>query len=270
MRLRIHLSIVLPVVLASLVARAQSASRLSPPVRWLDNVIVNRDRVHLSDLLPADSDPGLRARVEGIDLGQAPEPGSFRVLTAAELREITGGRLAVELSTQLPAEIIVRREGWPISPERLREALSVAKLPLTNVDVLGSPTTRRANAGLRVAATQPGRSPSVFLVRFECRERSNCAPFWGKIKSMENLSQPPLARTLLSNAEHRVTPLVRPGQMALLVSDEPGMEIRLRVRPLGRAGIGERVKVFDPGTRRTFLARVKAANLVMSDLEEAR
>lgn len=251
------------ILLSSVLAAAQSATLVNP--QFLCEVTIQNERVRLADLLAPSAIPQLRA-ISSVDLGRAPEPGSFRVFTAAELHDVMGSSLALEV----PAQVIVHRTGWPVSSQRITAALAAAKLPASNVGILGAPVTRTRDALLEVSAMRPVHASDTLLVRFACRIRSDCNPFWGEIRGAENAAPPEphrnssLVQSLPSN------PLVKPGHPALLVCTEPGMEIRLRVNPLKPAALGERVKVLDPETHRIFFARVKADNLVESDLEEAR
>ena len=251
------------VLLSSALAVAQSSSPGS--AQFLNEVTVNADRVRFADLLAPGAARQQRA-IGGIDLGRAPEPGSWRVFTAAELRAAVGGGLAFEV----PAQIIVHRTGWPVTSQRIVAALAAAELPASSVDILGAPVTRTPDAELEVSAAHPARGAETLLVRFACRVRSDCNPFWGEIRGVNPIavSEKP-GHNPLTPIRHAV-PLVTPAHPALLVCDEPGIKIRLRVRPLKAAGLGERVKVMDPETRRIFFARVKAEDLVESGLEEAR
>ena len=233
--------------------------------KWQTTATVSADHIYLADLLAADANPQLRGAASRIDLGRAPELGSFRVFTERQLREAVGMALVLDV----PEQVSVHRRGWPISPEQLTAALEEAKLPPVPVTLLAAAETRNANAILRVSAALPGRSRNLVLVRFVCRERYECAPFWGEIEVSEKWQQSLPAQNLAHRATH-LTALVSPGRSAILICQEPGMELRLRVRPLGRAEMGESVRVYDSDTRRIFLARVKAEDLVTSDLREAR
>lgn len=242
---------------------------------WLQAVVVSADRVHLSDLLAPGTEAGMREVAAGIDLGRSPEPGSLRAFSALQLQDAIGNKLTLDL----PPQVIVGRRGWPIAQKQITAALSAAGLPLLPITLLSRPETRTRDAILRVTAELPGRASSLSLVRFECRDHSICAPFWGEIETATGWQQVSLARNSttrnsfvqnsVSSLRHRA-PLVAPSRPALLICDQPGMEIRLRVHPLKPGGLGERVKVMDPVTRRIFFAEVKAENVVESDLEEGR
>jgi hypothetical protein len=231
---------------------------------WLATATVSANHIYLADLLESVN-PQLREAATHIDLGRAPEPGSFRVYTENQLREAA----KLDLALNFPAQITVRRRGWPILPEQINTALVDAKLPAGPVTLLGAPETRTTNAMLRVTRTLPGSGPNVTLVRFECRDRSECAPFWGEIEGSGKWQQVLSAHNLSYVVPHRPV-LVSPSRPAMLICEEPGIEVRMHVRPLGRAGMGETVRVYDPDTRHIFWAQVKAEDMVTSDLRRAK
>lgn len=255
-------------LLSSALLTAQSAP--PPQQQFLSDATVNAGRVRLSDLLVPGASAQLRAALGSIDLGPAPQPGSFRVFTSAELRHAAGDDFGSTLALDFPAQVIVRRAGWPVSAQSIASALSAAKLPAGNVHLLGAPVTRTPDALLDAAVMHSEPEADTVLVRFSCRIRSECSPFWGEIHGLDANAVAVGERRTAPAQFHPVLPLVTPGHPALLICDEPGMEIRLRVRPLKPAGLGQRVKVVDPDTRRVFFARVKSKDVVASDLEEAR
>lgn len=253
-------------LLSSALLTAQRASQTN--ASFLNDVTIHAGRIRLDNLLAPGASKQLRAALGSIDLGPAPQPGSFRVFTSAELRHAAGD--GTTLALDFPTQVIVRSAGSPVSAQSIASALSAAKLPSENVHLLGAPVTRAPDAALEAAVTQSGPDGDTFLVRFSCRIRSECSPFWGEIHVQEPILLPGPQRNPALVPARITVPLVTPGHPALLICDQPGMEIRLRVRPLKPAGLGERVKVVDPDTRRVFFARVKAKDVVASDLEEAR
>lgn len=229
----------------------------------LQTIIVSGDHVRLSDLLSPDTAGPVRAAAAAIDLGRAPEPGSFRSFSRAQLREAIGSQFALDV----PAEVTVHRRGYPIATEQIMAAMVEANLPWAPVSLPGNPETRTPGAALHVTAVLPGLTSNRSLVRFACRDRAACAPFWGEMAIA--IRGPVSVAQNARPAIHR-TALVTPAHAALLICEEPGMEVRIRVRPLKSAALGEQVRVVDPTTHRIFLARVRAENLVESNLKEAR
>lgn len=255
-------------LLSSALLTAQSAAQPKP--EFLTDVTVNFGRIRLGDLLAPGASAQLRAVLGSIDLGPAPQPGSLRVFTSAELRHAVVDGQGSALAVDFPPQIIVHRAGWPVASQRIAAALAAAKLPGSNVEILGAPVTRAPYAELEVSAAHPAQDSGALLVRFACRVRSDCNPFWCEIRGLDGIAIPAGERRAARVQSRPEVPLVTPAHPALLICDEPGMEIRLRVRPLKPAGLGERVKVMDPETHRIFFARVKAIDLVESGLVEAR
>jgi flagella basal body P-ring formation protein FlgA len=56
--------------------------------------------------------------------------------------------------------------------------------------------------------------------------------------------------------------LVKPGRMALLVIDGDGLRITQPVLPLRQGRFGERVKVSNPQSHRSWLARVSGEGML--------
>ena len=265
MCIRIRIFAFTTLVLAISVAPKQSSAQ-EQQASWLTTVTVSGDRLSLADMLAPGMDTKLRNAAAGVDLGRSPEPGSFRVFTENQLREVVHADFAFDL----PAQIIVRRSGWPIERDQIRAALVRAKLPIAPISLLSEPETRTENAILRVAAAIPGRTPNVSLLRFECQERSECGPFWGEAQYSKDWQRMPISRVVAMQAARRPAALVTPGRPAMLICNGSGMKLRVRVRPLAQAGLGETVRVYDAETRRIFLAHVQAEDLVTSDMLEAR
>lgn len=265
-KLSMRFSIPIAALAGLVLASAASLSQVSAEdvhADMLQTVMVSGDHLRLSDLLSPNAAGPVRAAAAAVELGRAPEPGSFRVLSAAQLREAIGNHFAINV----PAEIIVHRRGYPISAEQIMAAMVEAKLLSAPVSLTGEPETRTPGAALHVTAVLPGLTSCRSLVRFACRDRAACAPFWGEIAIA--IQRP---ASLVQNSRivtHRAA-LVTPAHAALLICEEPGMEVRLRVRPLKSAALGEQVRVVDPTTHRIFFAQVKAENLVESNLKEAR
>src|SRR5258708_2036142 len=90
------------------------------PVGLRAEAMVRGETILLSDLLPDHVIPSIRSSAERISLGRAPEPGSFRVFSAVELRQASGGEMRLEF----PAQAIVYGAGWPLQTESVRRGLS--------------------------------------------------------------------------------------------------------------------------------------------------
>ena len=258
---------VLAVISAQVLAQASQSRSVIPTLA--SDAVVQEEVIRLSDLLPTNVNGSLRVIAEKVSLGRAPEPGSVRVFTLEELRKAIDGRLDAEI----PAQVTVRRTGWPISPERIRDAAQVLRpqVDWSQAHIVPSALAIRVpDAKLRASEIRPGRNPRALMVRLLCRDRTLCAPFWAEAIFDEPVNVLHSPNTLSVQPEQARPPLVRPGRSAMLVSDDNGLRITMRVMPLKRAGLGESVQVFDPFTRRTFLAQVQGTDLLQSDMRKAK
>jgi hypothetical protein len=238
----------------------------------MKEALVQTDVVRVADLLPGNADAAVRARTANISLGRSPEPGSFRVFGGNELRKAIGD----SASLAIPANVTVRRAGWPITAESIqRAARSLApKVDWSAAEAVVPPGTlaRTPNFALRASEVRSGPNPRTLMVRIECRDRRDCAPLWTQMifaQPVENWhgSQP---QSDVGQHRQASATLVRPGRLAFLVFDTPQLHISVRVMPLNRAGLGETVKVLDPSTHRKWLAEVKGTDLLQAQSREAK
>ena len=253
------------------------------PVTLFDETTVQGETVRLSDLLPFGVTPALHLAAETIRLGRAPEPGSCRVFSAAELRGAVDGAVALKF----PEQVVVRGAGWPLRDAIIRRALRESEAG-RRYDFSGAalipPTdfaTRNADPRLEVVAIRPGPDARTLSASLRCQQRSDCGSFLVEIVFDEALraerlaqrmsGRPSLAKT--SSANHGVTAvdkfaLVQPGRPASLLFEGEGFKITTRVLPLQRAGIGQMVRVFDPAARHVSLAQVEGKDVLI--FREAR
>ena len=166
---------------------------------------------------------------------------------------------------------------FPISAESISQAAAsfspAVKWSQGIVTLRPELGTRSANAPLRVTGTRRARDPNGVLLRTECRDVHDCAPFWAEMifpEPLESLQTKARASSPAFNPTPRPRPLVGPGRPASLLFNQNGLKISMRVMPLKRAALGETVAVLDLETRRKFLARVEGVDLLGSDLREAK
>ena len=241
------------------------------PPHLLTEVVVQKESIQLSDLLPHDVSPAMLKAAQEVRLGRAPEPGSIRVLTLEELRS----QIQPQIRVTIPEQIVVRRAGYAVSRERVRGAvqalLGTKQPPEIGISTAPELVTSRPDPELRATGTIPGQNTRTLMVRLQCRERRDCAPFWAEV----SFSQPSAIHLAIRGSAGKANnssklSLVRPGHPAILVCDQGGLRISMRVLPLKRAGMGESIKVLDPDTRRVFSAEVRGADLVWSHLQESK
>lgn len=254
-------------------AGAQTAVAGPRQPRLLSEVTLQTESIKLSDLLPPDADPLVRSAANHVSFGRGPEPGSVRVFTLEELQAQIEGKVRVDL----PHQVVIRGAGFPVSRKRVQDA---AQSLLGEVDWSQAriviPTgfaTRKRDMELRATRIRPGSNPRNVMMRLECRERRDCAPFWADV----TFSAPEEARLrsrpgvpIVKQLDSRPPALVRPGHSAVLLCNNAKLRMSMRVLPLKRAGLGDAVQVFDPVTRHRFLARVSGPDLVESGLREAK
>jgi hypothetical protein len=267
-------------IFAVLSANANAEDRR---VLLLAEATVQTETLLLSDLLPSDAGPRLKSLAEKVSLGRAPQPGSLRVFRANELKRVIAeaAELAGEFSKlELPEQVVVRRLGWPLEIDMVRQA--IARSNLTNqidfseapIVVPGNLTSRGPNPQLEVTAITVSPDRHHLLARVRCRELAACGTFLAEI--FLNYPVPhtmrsglkPVSEGLVSATSFLTRParqavltahgpvLVQPGHLALLVSEGDGFKITQPVMPLRRARLGELVRVSDPRTRRSWLAQV--------------
>jgi hypothetical protein len=255
---------------------AASANAAASTLRLLDDVTVANANVRLSDLLPPT---GARVRTMIVTasqpdtvIGSAPQPGSIRVLTGAEIE----ARLSDKRDFEVPALVVVRRQQFPIEPEAIMQVL---KDSIAGREVDFSRAQIRVPAGFGASVPKPqlellglsqGFDPATLIARLRCRERSAYGRFVAEItlpadKPVNGGSR--IARHS-SNAFRSRPPvvmgpfLVRPGVTAWLVSENQGMRITQTVMPMARARTGGMVRVSDPVTHRILLAQVAGERLL--------
>jgi len=250
--------LILALLVSTPVAGAQQRA-----LQLLSEAVVQRDTVWLSDLLPVESSLPLRAAAEKISLGRAPEVGSFRVFTRAQLRAETAGNAEIGF----PDQVVVRRQGWNLDPEDVRQALAgsaVAKTFDFSQAKISFP--REVMTGLAAPRLDVVRfvrsSGRSFTAALACRERRACGVFLAEITQppssaptrLETHHQIPRRKIVAPTPDSRI--LVWPGTPATLVVDADAVRIKLRVLPFRRAALGETVRVVDPVTHHLFMAEV--------------
>src|SRR6202035_6119680 len=99
------------------------AYRDKQEVRLLDAVVLKRNQVWLSDLLPPDAPAALQKAGAAIELCRAPQPGSARVFDAEQIASKLVGQPELLHQLSIPAEITIRSSGWPIAEATVRIAI---------------------------------------------------------------------------------------------------------------------------------------------------
>jgi hypothetical protein len=245
------------------VMEAQSRLELLP------EAVVQRERLWLSDLLPAEASTALRSAAAGISLGRSPEVGSFRVFTRAQLRAEVPDKIAIGL----PEQVVVRRGGGNLEIEHIRQALASSavsnRIDFSKATILFPREILARTYGPQLEVTRLAQvSDRHFSATLRCRERNACGAFLAEIELPEyeesvRRVQPRATSKTHSPARVLTSPtLVRPGILASLVMESDTIRIRLRVLPLRKAALGETVRVVDSTTHRVLLADVTGEGML--------
>jgi hypothetical protein len=125
-----------------------------------------------------------------------------------------------------------------------------------------------------VTAFKPGEGDRAWLARIRCRDRAECGSFLTQIAvsgavSVVGSPPVPVAATYsprgLKGMSKSGPVLIQPGRMAVLVIDGNGFRITQPVMPLRGARLGELVRVTDPLTHRSLVARVSGKGMLRPD-----
>lgn len=232
-------------ILAALWTQAESSARNG--LRLLDEATVRSNNVLLSELLPLNASAELKSVAQKIVLGRAPEPGSFRVFDATDVERL----VPVDTELDVPASIIVRREGWPLNLESVRRAVEQSQ-PAERIDwnaaQINGPadfTTLAPDPKLDFVSVTP--EDHALLVLLRCRQRAACGTFAVEVTPVDSWlnTDRGLKSATSSDITHNFAraargfsgpDLVRPGCLALLVIEERGLRISEPVMPGKRVG----------------------------------
>jgi hypothetical protein len=246
-------------------------------VSLLAEVCVRTDTLRLSDLLPAEAGIELQVAAEKLPLGRSPQPGSLRVFTASGLRRTIGEGDLFTSEIDIPAQVVVRRWGWPIEAEAVRQTLAQSKFAhqldfsQARITLPAGISTALPHPQFEVTAFKPGEGNRGWRARMRCR--TGCQSFLVEIAPSHSASvggtHPALVAAFSPRALKVMSGsgpiLVQPGRLALLVIDGDGFRITQPVMPLRRARLGELVRVTDPLSRRSLFARVSGKGTLRSD-----
>jgi hypothetical protein len=242
-------------------------------VRLRAEVIVQGKTLRLSDLLPDKAGAQLKAAAESLSLGPAPEIGSLRVFSAAQLSQTIAEIPVSTAEIEIPKQVVVRRIGCSLETENIARTLAHSKLTHA-LDFLDSKimlppgfTTAIANPEFEVTALHSSPEHHRLQASMRCRERSACGSFLVEVLNVPIKSVPSpepgserIAEPSLSLAVGPV--LVHRGRLALLVIEGNGIRITQPVMPLKAARLGEVVRVSDPVTHRVLITQVSGDGLL--------
>lgn len=233
---------------------------------------VLRGSLTLAALLAPGACAGLRRAAAGVNLGEAPRPGSVRVLAGRELRRQFAELRAIreEVVVEVPERILIRPAG------AAKSCAEIARF-LASADSTRKAARGKGEESLNCAAAKavPEDAPlaltrtswNAALQRREfgirCQRAKDCVPFL--VWMREEKTPPGLGRGKVSSSRTEASPskqsggarlLVKAGQTAFLDWDEAGIRIVLPVTCLEGGGPGQSVRVRFKNTSRILRAEV--------------
>jgi hypothetical protein len=257
-----------------------------PKVQLREVVEVKRNRVLLSDLLPLDAPPALQKAGAAIDLCQAPQPGSTRILDAGQIRIKLAGQAELLRQLAMPTRITVRYSGLPIAEETVRRAISnfvrakgwTRDLPdAARLEWSPPRSAVEEHPAVQVTGIDWDSRQQSAQVRLRCSARTSCGSFlvhvflpsplgeeWRKWPaSTIDLNLPRAGQTDSITAG---AVLAERGKSATLILEDGGMRISVRVICLQPGALNQQIRVFDAQSRRVFHAEVVGAGLLHASL----
>jgi flagella basal body P-ring formation protein FlgA len=183
-------------------------------------------------------------------------------------------------SAQAQQSVALRHTGWPLNIEGVRAIVqqtpTLRGFDLSKAQIVAPAdyTMQTPNPQLELRRIQQDREGRVLFVSVRCQERRVCGSFLVKVVLSNTISgvavdqRPEIQQTssaLVRRATISVAPepvLVQPRIPARLVIEEDGLRITESVLPLGRARLGEVVRVLDPISHRSLLAEVESPGIL--------
>ncbi|HKW19055.1 MAG TPA: hypothetical protein VJO35_16220 [Terriglobales bacterium] len=181
------------------------------------------------------------------------------------------------------SEVAGRSQHWPLDLERIRHIMQqnplLQRVDLSQGQILAPPdfTTHGQNSELELRRIQESPGRRLVFVTMRCRERTDCGSFLVEIALPSPLPHNPSAseenssaglmgslgrcKRSISSVDGPV--LVQPHSISSLVIEEDGLRITEPVLPQKRARLGDLVRVSDPSTHRSVMARVIGPGLLV-------
>jgi hypothetical protein len=250
-------------------------------VALLADAVVQGDTILLANLLPENASRALRASVESISLGAAPQNGAARCFRRDAILAALQRTMLSPASFLIPEVVTVRRAARLLTRE---QAVAAIQSALAKSHVAGHPEFRPADltfdsvlavpsADARLEVTQIRFDKAIGRVRIRLQPRT--AP--GANAFFVTARVAPEASTRLSATAAPLTfrsktasvddssVLVDPRQFARLHLSSPSARMLLVVRPLQRGHLGETIRVRLLSSGKTLQARVAGKDSLEAD-----
>jgi hypothetical protein len=266
--------------------RDEAAIANAPVVHLRDAVEVRGTRVWLADLLPSEAPSDMQKVSVAIELCEAPQPGSARILDAEQVAIKLAANAGVLRQLVIPSRIAIRSSGWPIAEATVRVAISKffrqqgwkSDLPdAARLEWLRPFSATEKPPALQVMALDWDNRQQSVQVRLRCATRAACGSFLVHVVAPAPLGD--AWRDWLESGIDMNSPSGQPaadardsvvlaerGKPATLILDDGGMRISLRVICLQPGVLNQQIRVFDQKTRHVFRAQVVGAGVLHSSL----
>ncbi len=258
----------------------------SPVVTLRESAEVSGGTIQLSDLLPQGAPLAVRQGSDTVQLGRSPQPGSVRVLEAAQIAQALAKRPDLLSQLAIPERILIRGSGWTIQREAIREAVvrflrdksDHRDLPESALQSPDDITAREENPGLEVVGILRDVRGQGFELRLRCARRALCssfvvhvldpqpsssdgsAAFHSTTGALASRLPPPVA------AKEAGPVLAQAGKKAMLLLDDGRMSISLQVVCLERGKLWQKIRVLDAVSHRVLQAEVVGAGKLHASL----
>ena len=289
--------------LARLVAAALGFGALNgvalPPggsaVQLVSMVTVSSAKVSLSDLLPPEASAELRSAGSEVSLGGAPEPGSVRQITRAEIESALADKAGILEAIAAPDHITVQRASRRLSTAQIMTVIASILGPGQSAEGLGPGVLLQTpvfytgdDPGLQITQVEFDALHEITRLRIWTSKEPENLPFYVTVRGRpqadiqlldrKNAAHHAAADRPGSNGssddriaapasvKHRPPQLVKNGVETQLIIEGPDYRISSTVVPLQSGALGDQVRARDPVTRKVVTAQVVAPGVLKGTL----
>ncbi len=246
-------------------------------VGLLESAKVSQDTITLADLLPSNAPSSVKEIAAHASLGLAPQPGSWRALTSAQIESRLRDTPDLLARLEIPDRVLVTRAYRALSRGEIVRSIEEALKTegLGDSDRLKDALLRldapvlvaHDDAGIKAVRVEYDRLQRKAVFRLWASNEPRLLPFYVSIDNF------PRAEQL---AERTATPaggnapkgrtqsaiLVAAGKPARLVGEGPNFRFSTIVVPLQPGRKGQFIRVRERGTRRLLRAEVVGEGLL--------
>jgi hypothetical protein len=251
------------VIIVILALLASASAEPTPAVMLRSSVVVQGENLLLSDFLPPDAPEYLRAQAAQVTLGRTPRPGSVRVIERIELEhQLRPYEWSRRLS--VPPRVTVTRLGYRLDPEPVSEAIESVlrsrgvQARFGQLDMSAAPTVEVPEPRLRVLDVRYDELRQRWNARIQVTNNPGADPFLVTVPEMETPGPHPRVASAVKPAPPPSRPLLRAGEHATLLLNDPGFRATIPVVCLEAGLPGVDIRVRDEISGRIYRAQVAA------------